>query len=503
MGGGESAPSELERSYPVLRWVPAEASYALVAARASEAALAARELAELVSIAYGVTTEEIDAGLRSAIGASPLQADDLARAGIDLRGSAAVFGQAGYPTAVLPVADRDRLRSFLDRRRGARVTRHGDHEVHSWPSGDWSLSLTELDRWLVVRFGPRRGDVAWLDQVLAAGDGATLGPALAESASRGRGALGSGERPGLIGLVRLDLLGRDLAAWPDVPEGLAGCARRAARAVPRILMAADFSSQGGASWTAIDLAPRAAGALRVGVVDPPPPGYRAYRDGAAISLDWSVELGTLERARAALACPLLDDPIEDPVRAATGFAGPRGWHVAATEVDLDDLSGAGAAHLVLADPALIQAQLESIPARSWFERTRRIAGQRVKVLSVPGLPTVTYRLGDGEFTVAVGDGVMEEVLSAGKRAASPELAQLTIRPPRLPELDQLIGAGLVMLVGPHARPAARAIAERLSRYDEVALSARLDGDSVAVFARVRLRRTARLDPARVPRTSLW
>ena len=504
--------SALERAYPVLRWVPADASYVAVTARVSEGVLAARELAGLASIGTGMNAAELDAWLRSALGASPIEAADLAAAGIDLDGSAALFGQDGTPTVALPVADADQLGELLARQEAA-VIEHRGHQMRSRTDGELALSWVVVDGWLLLHLGPGGRERAWLDAVLAA-PGASMGAdeELAAAVMRGRRALaGAGSdrevAPGLAGLVRLGPLARDVATWPDAPDGLAACVRRAASHAPRLVWAADFSPQAGSVWAAVDLAPGAAGELRERIAGPPPPGYLAYRDAAALSLGWSVELAALERAREALSCPGLEQPLRDPVREATGFRGPRGWHVAATSIDLDDMSGAGAVHLVLADRNLIAAQLESIPARSLFERTRRVAGLPVQVLSVPGLPTIMYRLAGERFTLAVGDGVMAEVLASEKgeadRSGRPELAHARIQPQRLPQLGELLVAALASMGAPAARPTAAAIAERLSRYDEAALSAHMDGNSVAIFARMRPRRSGHSLPTGLGRTSLW
>jgi hypothetical protein len=488
-----------------LRSVPADASYVALTRRASEGVRAAREMAELISIPYGVTADELDESMRASLGVSPLQPDDLARAGIDLDGSAAVFAQDGFPTAALPIADADKLRRHIERRPNTAVTRYQGRDLRTWSSRTWTLSWVELDSWLLIRAVPRaaRIDHTWLDDVVAARAGAGLGAdsELADAAERGRRAIATA--PGLIGLVRFDALTRELAGWRGAPPGLAACAGRAAAAAPRLVWAADFSTLGGVSWAAVDLAPGAARELREHVVAPPPPGFRAFRDEAALSVGWSVELAWLEKVRAALACPGFEEPLGDPVREATGFRAPHGWHMAANSVDLDRLSGIGAAHLVLADRDLVTAQLESIPGRSLFERTRRVAGVAVRVLSVPGLPTIMYRLAGARFTLAVGDGVMEQVLAPGGQQEQPatELAQMALHPTRLPQLGRLIGAAMEA-VGT-AGPDARVIAARLSRYDEAALAARLDGNSVAVFARMRIGKSSASLPIRLRRTSLW
>jgi hypothetical protein len=470
VGAGEQG-SSLERVYPALRWVPADAGFVAVAARSRDGAVALRHLTDL-----------------AALGGAALGAvlPDLAAAGVDPDRSAAVFGLDGYPTAVLPVADPVRLRDLLDRQPA--VSERGGLAVHSSSRGGVELSWFAVDDWAIVHAGP---GLAWVDRVQA---GARLGadPLLAAAVSRGRRGLGgpADRAPALVGMVRTAALARDaVVAWP----ALAACAGRAAPAVPHLVWAADVSSAGGDAWAAIDLAPGAAAALRAHVARPAPPGYYEIRSGAPLALDWSVDLGWLEHVRAGLGCSLLA-PIDDPVRAATGFAGPLAWHVAARSIDTSQMAGEGAAHLLLADPGLIEAQLESIPGRSLFERSRKMGGVSVRVLSVPGLPTVVYRLDGARFTVAVGDGVMEEVLAdrPAPRDVEAELVRVHLEPSRVPDLSSLAG-----LVG------GRRLGEGLTRYDEVSLSAQLDGDSVAVFARLRLSRSGRGRGAQVRRATLW
>jgi hypothetical protein len=471
---GSREAGALERTYPALRWVPADAAYVAVAARAGDAGMALRHLVELAALA-GPIAEEMRA--------APLA--DPAQIGIDPDGSAAVFGQDGRPTAVLPVADPERLARFLGAGQ-ASVTRRGEREVHA--RGE--LSWMAVDGWFLIHVGP---GLAWADRV-GRGESIAADPLLVAAAARGRRGLGgpAARAPGLLGLVRVAAIGADLAGGPS--PVMAACAERAATAAPNLVWAADVTSEGAVGWAALDLTAGAARALRAHVAAPAPPGYYEVRGGAPLALDWSIDLAWLDRARAALECPALDQPIQDPVRAATGFAGPLAWHVAARSIDVDALTGEGAAYLVLADPGLIEAQLESIPGRSLFERSRTIAGVKVRVLSVPGLVTIAYRFDGPRFTAAVGDGVMAEVLAdrPAPRAIGAELARLHLEPSRLPDLPALLG-----LV-----PGGRALARGLARYDEVSLSAHLDGDSVAVFARLRLGRTSER-PARVRRAALW
>jgi hypothetical protein len=113
-----------------------------------------------------------------------------------------------------------------------------------------------------------------------------------------------------------------------------------------------------------------------------------------------------------------------------------------------------------------------------------------------------YRLAGARFTLAVGEGVMEQVLAPGEQQEpATELLQMALRPARLPKLGRLITAAIEAMGS--AGLDGGAIAARLSRYDEAAVAARLDGNSVAVFARMRLGKSAASLPIRLRRASLW
>ena len=463
----------LERAYPALRFAPAEASWVVAAARVGDAVRALRETAELAAAVRGARLADLDAAARAAFGLSPIAPDDLGAAGVRLDGSAAIFGQGGFPTAILPVADPDRLRRFLDARRpelGASVAEHRGHQVYSWSRGDLSASWVVLDGWLVLRAAPADAGPAWLDQVLAAPGGGSLGadPDLAEVARRGEAALGA--PAGLIALARFDRLAREIEDWKLLPE-LPACARALSGASPRLVAAARVGADGMDSWAALDLAPGAAGALRDHTGPAAPGGFYAYRARAPLALGLAVALPWLEKVRAGSGCPLLDQPIRDPVRAMTGMSGPRAIYAAATRIDIDDLDGGGALHMVLTDADLVNAQLESIPGRSLFERTRTIAGREVKALSFPGAPTILYRQEGRRFTAALGDRAMAAVLGPGAAPAALEIAFGWLEPRRIRNLEALLAIRL-------PRRTAQAVASWLRRYQRASAVLELEGDSV-------------------------
>ena len=490
--GGKGAPSgtagrpptALERVYPVLRFAPADASWVLAASRIGDAVVALREAGELAAAVQGARLADLDRAARDAFGLSPLSPDDLAAAGIRLDGSGAIFGQAGFPTALLPVADPDKLRRFLDGKRpelGAEVAEHRGHQIVSWSRGGIGASWVVLDGWLVLRAAPAAGGRAWLDQILAAPGGGSLGadPEMVEVARRGEAALGA--PPGVIALARFDRLAREIEDWKGGREELAVCARALAGAAPRLVGAARLEASAVDSWAALDLAPGAAGALRDHTGPAAPGGYYAYRAKAPLAVLLAVALPWLEKVRAAAGCPLLDDPIRDPVRRMTGMSGPRAIYAAATRIDIDDLDGGGALHMVLTDQDLITAQLESIPGRSLFERKRTIAGREVKALSFPGAPTILYRQEGRRFTAALGDRAMAAVLGPGQAPEHPEIAGAWLEPPRLRNLEALLAIRF-------PRRTAQAVATWLQKYQRASAVLQLEGDSVVFRGSLRPRR---------------
>lgn len=460
----------------------------MVAARAGEAVGALREAAELAAALRGASLADLDGAARAAFGISPLAQGDLRAAGIRPDGSAAVFGQGGFPTAILPVGDPAALERLLDRLRpahGAETAEHRGHKVHSWVQGEMAASWVVLDGWLVVRAAPARGGLAWLDQILAA-PGASLGadPDLAEAARRAGQALGG--RAGVLALVRFDRLARELEDWQGQggPRGLAPCARSLAAVAPRLVAGARVGGDapgGIESWSALDLTAAAASALRDHAGPPAPAGFYSYRARAPLAVALAVHPAWLEKVRAAAGCPLLDEPIRDPVRQLTGMAGPRAIYAAATRIDVDSLDGGGAVHLVLTDPDLVSAQLESIPGRSLFERKRTIAGREVKALSFPGAPTLLYRQEGRRFTAAVGDRAMAAMLGPGTRPAHLEIAGAWLEPARIRNLEALLAMRW-------PRRIAQEVAAWLRRYQKTSAVVALEADSLVFRAALRPRK---------------
>jgi hypothetical protein len=450
----------------------------IVAAKVGDAAAAASEVAELAEVVVGESDRE--AIFRAIFGKTPLLRDALVEAGIQLDGSAAIFGQAGFPTAILPVTDADKLRGLLDklrRQNAADTIEHRGHQVNSWTQDGVATSLVVLDGWMILRAAPPAAGLGWLDQILAAPGGGSLGGDgdLADAVRRAAEALG--DRASAVALVRFDRLAREVEDWKGAPRELPACARSVAAVAPRLVAGVRVADSGIESWSALDLTAAAAGALRDHAGPPAPGGYYTYRAKAPLAVLLAVHLSWLEKVRAAAGCPLVE-PIRDPVRQMTGMAGPRAVYAAATRIDVDSLDGGGVVHMVLTDPELVNAQLESIPGRSLFERKRTIAGREVKALSFPGAPTILYRQEGRRFTAALGDRAMAAVLGPGAPPAQLEIAGAWLEPGRIRNLE-----GLIAIRWP--RRIAHAVAEWLRRYQRAALVLQLEGDSLVFRASLR------------------
>jgi hypothetical protein len=481
-------------AYPVLRWVPADASYLLVAAPLSQLPFALTELIEPWAIAWGTSAPAIGHGLRRDLGADPLSTNDLGNVGIDLAGSSAIVSHQGYPTWILPVGDLDRLGAWLDRlrpERNASVEVVRGHDVYHWQvDAHVAVSWAVVDRWFVVHAGDptREGDTAWLTDLLDRGGTMAGDPAFEAAVAAAKGFRGEAH-PFLVGLVHPAQLVRELG--PAVPAGI-GCLAELGRRVRTLRVSGQAAWDRGALRIEAELEPATARALAGALGPAAPAGYYDYRAQAALAVDLATDPEGIEAARAASACGALVPAIGDPVRALTGFPGPRTYHAAATDLDLDSLSGEVAVDLSLRDPRLVEAQLDQIPGRSFLESSRAVAGVEVHELAgIPGVPTLSYSLSDSELSLGVGSRVIDRVLARGlaplKRAAV-EIAHLQLAPNRLPGLAGLLGAAARGLGVWIPSAAIELAARRLRRYEWLEADLVLHGNVLALTGEMRLAR---------------
>jgi len=530
-----AAAAEILR-YPVLEKVPAPVTYAAVAGRVADLSRALRELALAVGLVVDEEVTDLDQELRRFGGASPLLANDLASIGISVERSAAVFSRELYPTFVLPVADADKLALFIERRlpsRGVSVRRHRGVEVYSWRRSDargdeldrrddsWvgTVGWAVVDDWVIVHISGSRTerDLTWLDDVMATRSGRRLAgqPDLAAAFEAARRRLpeaprrpsaahpllpdesGAGQaRPGIVGVARQDRLLAALRAAS--PSELAPCWTAFADDPGLFVVAANTHWDGADGFVSFELTAPAAAELTAALGDPPPPGFAAFREdsgfyaGARIGLAWLAKLAARTRCE-------LANPFRDALPAALRDPAVSSYQVAGSDFRLKpslEGSGRAALRLGLRDRSYGEQLLALLPQRG-LARKQVIHGVGVNVIEIPLMGKLTWVLDDRSLCVAVGNGVMQRVLAPAENGESErepepgaEIAAIGISPARITDLAGSLSRLGALVTGASAdrfRQYAMRLAQRLSRYDYGRLRLAIDGKTLVLSGRMRLR----------------
>ncbi|MCC6746415.1 MAG: hypothetical protein IT371_02080 [Deltaproteobacteria bacterium] len=176
-----------DQKFPVLGLVPAKPTYFVVLGRLSRAAEGLRAFVEpLRALDTGLTPDTLDKEWQKDVGGSPLSANDLDDAGLDLKGSAVLFSTTAAPTWVLPVGDEERLRKFVEGRTRLTTTfvrSYKGHTVTAWKVGEAVRgAMVRVARYLVlhVDYVPPgspadwKPSLTWLDEILAARAGQSV-----------------------------------------------------------------------------------------------------------------------------------------------------------------------------------------------------------------------------------------------------------------------------------------------------------------------------------------
>lgn len=501
-GGRATAPA----GYEALRWVPANASYVLVAGRLEDLADAARELVSAVLLVGPDDVSALDRGLREELGFSPWRRDDLVGAGIDPDGGAVVFSRGLFPTAVVRVSDEALLRAVISPlipRTGVSARLREGVEVFEWRARTFAVAWAFVDGHFAVHlFDPRRehDPLAWFAAMVDGSARATLGAGDLRDARAFADRLGappapSAAQPGwprptarvfptVLGFARLD---RVRAGFGKRLERELGPCAGVLRGESRLFVAAQMDWRAGDGAIGLELAPAAAATLRAWSSPAPPPGVGAFLSGAALRLELGFDLAHL--GELAEHCPLVPDPGRRiATRLGAGAIGSA--HLALHSMEPSGVpSRAGG--FARGQPAFVDALLARVPGRQALERGDRIGTTDVVVLSVPLLPPLTYRFDGASFTGAIGEGVMASMIGPGTgedatRSPDVMLLHAEIAPARLPHLAAAMDK-LAQLVGPGIGHAARRLALRLGEYALGRVRLGLEGDLLILRAGMRMR----------------
>lgn len=432
--GSSSLPTGGHGAYPASQWIPADATYAVTGRSARETALVLRDLVAVVGIVADFDEREASRGSTSELGVDLLDPTSYGAVGIDPAGGVALFSEGLSPTLAIALTDPATTTAAIDRMRQGGVavqvareqgievyTFAGDREVHI----HWAIA----DHWLFVHVeitAEHEADLAWFRAVRAAhgawSGGADLAAAVA-SARLGTAADG----PAVIGAVHVPaLIARALRL--GAPHG---CIDQIA-GVERIFVAARSDARDARGSIAVEIA----GGVPADATFAAPAGWAQAREGAPVQAELGIDLDRLVPRVSACERGLGRDLAELGVKAGRGYV---------HSIDIDDLSGRGAAWVATRNPRMISDLLDEIPARSLAEHKRAVHGVQVVDVSVPMLPKFSYVLGQGTFLGAASAGEIDRVIGDGTTAPA-ALARLVIAPQAWPadtwdELLKVAGFG--------------------------------------------------------------
>ncbi|MEZ4368641.1 MAG: hypothetical protein R2939_20545 [Kofleriaceae bacterium] len=424
--GGSGLPtppdSELLTAYPVLRWVPADVDFLVVARElglgvdaAASGLDAARPVTGLGATAVGAMSQDL-------LGVDLLSRDDLGGIGLDLSRSAVIFGAGMAATAVMPIRDEAAVRARIAEVTGGAVTESatvdglvvtgvvGDFLHGRWAMADgWLWAHVDLtgrdatDAWLSASRRRRRRDRRPGSAVGRRG-GADPGRRHAGGGARGRAHRSPARRR------------RAVRAGRARPPRLRRGPRRGAAAGDRL--DADAGQVGGA--VVLDLADGAGLAAMIG---PEPTGWSSAGPNPALLATVNVDAEAVGDALASCDGGALRGIVaQGGVRRGRGFV---------TSFDASGFQGDLGVALELSHRRTVSGLLDQIPMRSVFERRTSFGPYDGYSLSIPLVGTFNYILDDQRFLFGKGTGADLVKLAGQPGGLTSRLGYLEVHPGKI------------------------------------------------------------------------
>lgn len=464
-GGGDTGPGQPVGDYAALRWVPPDATYALVTRRTDETVQLVRDLLDATAILHGEDAASIGAEIRSELGFDPLALDDLATQGLDPTRGIGLWSRGVGPSIALPLADPPRFAAMLDERRShgavVQVARAGKVEVYSWrPEDDVALHWAIVDDWFLAHLEIREErelDGAWYAAATAA-----RGAFAAEAdfrAAREATAARLGAAPGLVAVVRVPAL----FASP-LGGGMQPC-RHTLGTIGRFFVGASSDGKDARGTIVAELPGGAAGIRAMQL--PVPAGWAAARAEAPLAVELGLDLRELGPRWASC----LDD---EDVTAELVRAGIHGGRAFAHELDVEDTEVRGAL-AAFGDTSVLTDALDSIPGLSFLRKERTVGGLRVYDVNLPVAPRFSYTLHDGGAVVAAGTSI-DPLITGGLVAPGDDLGLVELRPQAWPAAHW--DAALAPVIGRNEERAR--VVRELRRWDLGRVAAALQGEAIVI-----------------------
>lgn len=427
-GGGGAMPAAVS-AYAGLRWVPADATYAVASRKTSDVVAVARELVDAAGILGGFSLAEARAGSRAELGLDVFADADLAELGIDLGRGAAVWSSGLGPSLALPLADPERFAAWITKVRGSaavQVIRAHDVDVYTYRAdGDAAFHWALVGDWMLAHVEPteeRETEGAWFEAAWTARGGlaghADFAAAL-DDASRRLGA-----DPPVVGLVRVP----QLLAHPLIATDLArqaGC-QPLLRDLGRVFLSAVAHEGDARGAIVLEVGAAAEGIGRHRL--PVPAGWAAARAKAPLQLDAGVDLHVLSA--------VLQPCTEENLVEDADIRDIRGLRLYLHALDVGRMEGRGAAVVEVKDPRFmkdtIAEALDSIPGVRFMTKTRTVGALTVSEINVPSFPSISYATSGTTGLVTV-DSSFEAMLGGGLGAGGDELFHAAVHPKAWPE----------------------------------------------------------------------
>ena len=468
----------LETDAPVLRWIPPGADLVAVADSLEEFLLAAQQVAGLVPT--------IDL---STLGTRPWDPAAWSERGILAAAPIGLFISGPTLTAVLPTSEQGKLSAWASEGGGAKVTtqtRRGK-TVYTVQEGPAVWSWLEVDGFFLLHLSmatevapPPGSGMPWLDAVLKASEGLSY-----SSTKEAKSAFSFRQKGEAWGSADPLAILNTLVGTTNY----VACASLLGKS-KGLVFAASVRSPLAKVRSYITLGSESEATLRslqsLVVSD----GMRAKRTGTGLYASLALDPRATSEALQAAQCPELAEVLHDPLAPMGWSPPPRAVHLAGTRFIPDKLSGDLALDLALHNKRFIAGQLGRVPGRSFFEKSMKVHGIRVKRLSIPTMSSLYYHLSNERFVFGTKKSIMETILApnGNQERESDELLAAGLWPARVPQL------GLVLRELIPAREQREAVAQFLGRMDHAQASIHLKGNRLSLDIELQLRAGV---------TSLW
>lgn len=430
--GTSSSPANMPawvKTYGALRWVPANASYAVVARQGLDLSNTLRDLADTAGLAFDADAQVAGEWSLAQFGYDLFSPDSLAGIGIDVHGGAAIFGTGLSPTVVAKLEDPGKLEAFVDRMRSNGVSMQSQMsdgaEVFSIRmDDDLTVSWTVIDGWILSRVElgfERAPELGWLAGARGAA-GAMGGDAdfnAAVEVSKSFVPALAADAPPVVTVIRPGRLADVAEQLMDTDEIDVAACLSPLRSIPRIV---GVSSSTDAGITGAMVADLADAAPLAALMLAPPGGWATARDGAVLQVDLGVDVESALQVMGACI----------PRGESRGTFGVKTAHLAVHAFDDDGFPSMAAAYADLSSDRALRGLMSQIPFLGRMSSSRKIGTTDVVDVSIPFMMDFTYLLTPTRAAASRGNGMMEKVLGAGN-APTDELAAFRIVPAKIPD----------------------------------------------------------------------